>query len=285
VGPLSPVALEALYARGASRFLRVGGLRWHLRDEGAGPPLLLLHGRAASLHTWDGWVAALSGRHRCLRVDLPGFGLTGPHPERRYGVADTVAELLRLMDALGLERVSVAGSSFGGHLAWALAAAAPERLRALILIDAAGYRGRRAPLVFRLAVSPLARPVVTRALPRAAVAAVLRDIYGDPSAVSRERVDLYWRLMRREGNPEAFLDHLRAYASEGVPRVVGVRAPTLVQWGARDPWLRPKWAARFAADIEGAETIVYDDLGHVPMEEAPSRTAEDAADFLARRGG
>ena len=80
--PDRPVqTLVARWALPPSDFIEVKGQLVHLRDEGPRndpAPLLLLHGTGASLHTWEGWAAALKARHRVIRIDLPGFGLTGP---------------------------------------------------------------------------------------------------------------------------------------------------------------------------------------------------------------
>lgn len=69
--------LKAKYTTPSSSFISVDGANLHYRDEGQGPAILLLHGTAASLNTWDGWATELSKSHRVLRLDLPGFGLTG----------------------------------------------------------------------------------------------------------------------------------------------------------------------------------------------------------------
>jgi pimeloyl-ACP methyl ester carboxylesterase len=73
--------------------------------------IVLLHGTGASLHTWDGWVAALQQEHRVIRVDLPGFGLTGPSPDGRYGIAGYVSFVIALMDELQVRRAVIAGNS------------------------------------------------------------------------------------------------------------------------------------------------------------------------------
>ena len=84
-------ALLPAYARDASRFIDVDGMKVHYRDEGSGPPLLLLHGTGASLHTFNAWAAALSPHFRVVRMDLPGFGLTGPSPGADYSIPAFVA--------------------------------------------------------------------------------------------------------------------------------------------------------------------------------------------------
>ena len=113
-------ALAPRWAPSPSTFVTVEGLRVHVRDEGARTdpvPVVLLHGTSASLHTWDGWVAALAPARRVIRMDLPGFGLSDGFPSGDYGVPRYVAFLRRLLDQLGVSRAIVAGNSLGGQLA------------------------------------------------------------------------------------------------------------------------------------------------------------------------
>ena len=83
-------SLKARWAAPPSRFVTLQGMQVHVRDEGPRDdptPIVLIHGTSASLHTWDGWVAALSPHRRVVRMDLPGFGLTGPAPDGDYSMA------------------------------------------------------------------------------------------------------------------------------------------------------------------------------------------------------
>ncbi len=76
--------LRGRWAPAPSVFLEVAGMRVHVRDEGPREdacPIVLIHGTSSSLHTWDGWAAALKEQRRVVRFDLPGFGLTGPSPD------------------------------------------------------------------------------------------------------------------------------------------------------------------------------------------------------------
>src|SRR6187397_398902 len=77
--------VEARWARPPSKFVDVDGLRVHVRDRGKGPVVVLVHGSNSSLFTWEGWARALETDHRVITLDLPGHGLTGPHPRARYG--------------------------------------------------------------------------------------------------------------------------------------------------------------------------------------------------------
>jgi pimeloyl-ACP methyl ester carboxylesterase len=109
--------LRRRWGRAPSEFLKVAGMKVHLRDEGPRDdpsPIVLLHGTLSSLHTWNGWAEALAGNRRVIRFDLPGFGLTGPSPDRIYNVEHDLSVLIALLDALGIERCVLGGNSHGG---------------------------------------------------------------------------------------------------------------------------------------------------------------------------
>jgi pimeloyl-ACP methyl ester carboxylesterase len=279
--------LKARWATPPSVFVPLQGMQVHLRDEGvAGDelPILLLHGTSASLHTWDGWVDALAPTRRVIRVDLPGFGLTGPFPHDDYHVTRYVAFVIDLLDSLEIPSVVVAGNSFGGQLAWELATAAPERVAALILIDAAGYpmAPESIPIGFRVALNPSLQPVVTRLLPRRMVEASVHDVYGDPARVTAELVDRYYELALRAGNRRALGLRLEQAVNREAraARIATITQPTLVLWGGKDRLIPPGTAARFAQDIAGSRLVIFEALGHVPHEEDPHASAAAVLAFL-----
>lgn len=278
---LPAAAVAERYASGASQFVEVGGLDVHVRDQGSGPALVLLHGSNASLHTWDGWADELSDRFRVVTLDLPGHGLTGPDPRQRYDTDEMARFVDGFADVLGLRRFSIGGNSMGGAVAWHYAALHPDRVERLILVDAAGYpRQEPAPLVFRVARLPVLGELLTLLTPDALFEQNLRDVYGDPDQVTDELVDRYAALNRREGNRRAAVARLRAPERDDTELLATISAPTLVLWGAQDSWIQPEHAEHFAQDIPDAEVIVYEGLGHVPMEEDPVRTAADVRAFL-----
>jgi hypothetical protein len=282
--------LKARYGGPTSRFLPMDGMDVHWRDEGpsgaAQPPLaiLLLHGTGASLQTWDGWARELSKEFRVVRLDLPGFGLTGPHPSADYSPAATVDFLERFAAATGLQRFVVAGNSLGGLYAWRFALRHPEHVRGLILIDAAGYPSDLTgpgTLGLRLARTPVVSELMRWAPVDAMVGSGLRGAYADPSKVTPETIDLYASLMRRPGNRAAMGDRARAQTPvTGWEQIQNIRTPTLILWGQHDTWLPPVMGERFKRDIPGSRLILYPELGHVPMEEDAASTARDTLIFL-----
>ncbi|MCJ0765655.1 alpha/beta fold hydrolase [Variovorax terrae] len=284
--PDQPVAaLKARWAPPPSQFIAVQGMQVHLRDEGPRDdpePLVLLHGTSASLHTWDGWAAALRGQRRVIRVDLPGFALTGPQPQDDYSIDAYVRFVAALLDQLGVQRAVLAGNSLGGQIAWSFAAAQPQRVTRLVLVDAAGYDFASAsvPLAFRIARLPMLAPLLEHTLPRGMVEGSVRNVYGDPAKVTPELVDLYYDMALREGNRRALGLRMRQRLAVHPERIATLKLPTLILWGGRDRLIPPDSARRFAQDIAGSRLVMFDDLGHVPHEEDPARTVAAVKAFL-----
>lgn len=311
LAPIQPdrsgASLERRYTNGASEFVRVDDARIHYRAEGPtdGPTLLAIHGGYSSLHTWEGWAERLRDRVRVVRLDMPGFGLTGPRATGSHTLASLVDVVGRFCDELGLSEVAVAGNSLGGAVAWRLAADRPELVSRLLLLDAGG-----ASLLSTLARNyrVLGSDVVPRYFtPRIVVRMLLWDAYGDPSKVTGDLVTRYHDLILRRGNRRAVIELANNYQEEflddheprfqvGTPAlpsttdsspavydgydVSDVRAPTLFQWGDEDRWLPVSFGRELAARVSDHRFVTYDGVGHVPMEEAPAPTAADAAAFL-----
>jgi pimeloyl-ACP methyl ester carboxylesterase len=280
--------LVARWAPSPSDFIELDGQLVHLRDEGPRDdpaPLVLVHGTSASLHTWEGWVAALRMQHRVISFDLPGFGLTGPNAAGDYR-GDTYARfVLQLMDALKVQRFVIAGNSLGGEVAWRTALMAPERVTKLILVDAAGldFEPTSVPIGFMLARVPVFNHVIDWVLPRPLVVSSVQSVYGDPAKVSEALVDRYYQLTLREGNRRALVQRLQQNErGADAGRIRELKLPTLILWGGRDRLIPPDVGRRFAADIAGSELVVFDDLGHVPQEEDPQRSVVIVEAFLRR---
>ncbi|MDB5857596.1 MAG: alpha/beta hydrolase family protein [Ramlibacter sp.] len=287
----TPSELGARWAAPPSQFIELQGMRVHLRDEGPRDdplPIVLLHGTSASLHTWEGWARALRAERRVIRVDLPGFALTGPHPRDDYSMPAYVGFVRALADRLGLKRFVLAGNSLGGQIAWSAAAAMPDRVARLILVDASGYptellqTRQDIPLGFRLAAMPWLQPLVRNTLPRRVVEASVRNVYGDPAKVTPELVDVYYDMTLRQGNRRALSRRMEQGYTADVRQLAQLTMPTLILWGGKDRLTPPDFARWFARDIAGSRLVVFEDLGHVPHEEDPQRTLQEARRFLAR---
>ncbi|TDP63032.1 alpha/beta fold hydrolase [Roseateles toxinivorans] len=287
--PERPVqSLVPRWAPPPSEFIDLDGQLVHLRDQGPKTdttPIVLIHGTSASLHTWEGWVRELQPTRRVISFDLPGFGLTGPNDSGDYSDPAYVRFVLALMDRLKLKQVVIGGNSLGGEIAWQVAASAPARVKALVLVDAGGYdfQPESIPLSFQLARLPGARYLIKGILPRRLVEQSVRNVYGDPSKVGSELVDRYFEMAVREGNREALTQRM-AQLEPGryAQQVPTLKQPTLILWGGRDRLIPLSNGQRFAREIAGSELKVFDALGHVPQEEDPAQTVLAVKAFLAR---
>ncbi|MFK8054063.1 MAG: alpha/beta fold hydrolase [Woeseiaceae bacterium] len=277
------------YQNAASRFINIDGQSVHYRREGnpEKPALLLIHGTASSLHTWDGWVTALEADFDLVRLDLPAFGLTGPAPDRDYRITRYVALVDAFATSLELDYFAIAGNSLGGHIAWQYTLTHPAKVQAQILIDPSGFidPDDEPPLAFKLARTPIVNRVMPLFAPRRLYEKSVYDVYGDDSKVTETLIDRYFNLSLFEGNRQAFVD--RALQSERPPveRLTEIQTPTLILWGEDDLWIPVKDATKFAAAINESELIIYPGAGHVPMEEIPVITANDARRFLTAQQG
>lgn len=279
---LPPAALERQYADGASRFIEAGGVRFHYRDQGAGEPIVLLHGLTANLFVWDEWARRLSEHLRVIRLDLPGHGLTGPDPKDRYDWRQIAGSVVRFLDELGVARATLVGNSLGGAIAWQIAARHPERVDRLVLVAPVGYTANgQLPWLLRLLAHPVSGPLLARLTPKGTFMQRLERTHADPAHVDPAQAERQYRLFRRAGNRDALGAILRGgEALETEALLARIQVPTLILWGAEDPVLPPSNAQRFARDIDDAEVVVIPGAGHAPMLEQPERSVAMLYDFL-----
>ena len=282
-------SVESLVARWApppSDFMEVQGQLVHFRDEGPRDdptPLVLLHGTSSSLHTWEGWVAALKQQRRVISFDLPGFGLTGPSVRGDYTGEAYVRFTLDVLDALHVQRFAIAGNSLGCEIAWRTALRAPLRVDKVILVDSGGctLRPESVPVGLQLARIPVLTHLLDIVLPRGVVEYSVQQAYGNPERVSATLVDRYFELTLREGNRRALAQHMQQMQTGADPAdIQQLKLPTLILWGGRDRLSPPACAQRLHADIAGSTVAMFDTLGHVPQEEDPQRTVAVVRQFL-----
>jgi pimeloyl-ACP methyl ester carboxylesterase len=282
--------LQEKYGAAADRMLDMpSGERVRYRDQGDRnrPPLVLVHGYAASLDTWEPWVARLGERYRLISLDLPGHGLTETPAEYAVSTERYVAVVNAVADAAGLQTFSLAGSSMGGRVAWEYALAHSERLDALILVDAAGWpfaeRRGGAPLVFQL----LHNPVIGRLLSNLDTTALTRQglqaSFVNQAMVDDAMVNRYVEFSRAPGHRPILRALQLDYGRFATPDLLaGIAKPTLILSGEQDNLVPVAQARRFAAAIPGSELITFPNVGHLPQEEIPDASSEVVANFLAR---
>lgn len=265
----TPVKRAEHYIDGRSRFITVDGLSVHYKREGRGPVILLLHSSGSSLLGFDQLTQRLAGDFEIVRLDLPGFGLTGPRADRDYRISTYVAFVARFMSVFALERFSIAGSSLGGNIAWNFAIDHPDRVDALILMNATGYPEKSLPVAIRLARNPLLKPLLRRWGPRRATEQSLRKLVGSRmTCIDAAMVDRVHAMLSRPGNRAAFVDFANTLQTDRSGDIPRIGAPTLVLRGERID------GQYFARDLRDCHDVVYPGVGHLLPEEIPVEAAD-----------
>lgn len=274
--------LKLKYTDGESEWVTINGMETHFKKEGTGPPLVLIHGTGASLHTWDDWTDGLLNYCTVYRMDLPAFGLTGPSPDADYTIDAYVDFIDDFVISQGLDSFVIGGNSLGGSIAWAYTVNHPSKVSKLILLDAGGYpqEDKTEALAFKIANNPFLRPLMKHITPKSFIEKNMIQVYGDDSKVTDELVTRYHDMALREGNRQAFIDRVHTRHADLSKRIKEINCPTLIQWGEEDTWVDLNNAYKFDRDIATSKLIIYPGVGHVPMEEAPSQTVLDVIEFL-----
>lgn len=287
-GDIPYADLEAKYAGPASRYLTLpDGVRVHYRDQGKrdGQPLVLLHGFSASLHTWEPWVGELAGDYRIVSLDLPGHGLTRTPDGYALSTEGHVAVVQGVARALELDPFVLAGNSMGGAVAWNYALAHPDRLRGLVLVNAAGWPRSEAPdsqpLAFKLMGNPVGRALLRNIDPRPVAEPGLKDAYLDEGLVTEAVVDRYVDFARAPGRRALLLAPRETPRTPTRPETFAkIATPTLVIHGDEDRLIPVADGRAMAGAIPGARLITYPKVGHIPMEQIAKQSAADVRAFV-----
>jgi len=282
--------LESAYAGANDHFAEFpGGIRLHYRDQGGKdkPVLVLLHGYGDSYATWEGWAKVLEDRYRVVSLDLPGHGLSAAPADYQLD-ADAYARLVAdFATRLQLPPFALAGNSMGGGVAWKVALLAPENLRALVLVDAAGWPANAAggspSLAFRVLQHPIGRWVLARIDNKPLITQGLTAQVYDKSLITEALVARWADYQLYPGHRPILMSAAPSSHSQAtVEKLAAIKLPTLVLHGEYDPLIPLENGRKFAAAIPGAQLISYPHVGHMPQREIPEKSAADVAAFLAK---
>jgi pimeloyl-ACP methyl ester carboxylesterase len=270
-----------------TRRLEIEGRSVGVVDTGGdGPALLFVHGLGGIWQNWLLNIPAFMGSHRCVAVDLPGFGLS-EKPQGEISIPRFARTVDAVCDRLGIEEPVVVGNSMGGFVGAELAVSYPTRVSKLVLVAAAGLSteylsrepllvGARAFMVLTARTGLRGSPVVKRRrLRRIALQLVVRY----PERLS---VPLATELVGGANAP-GFIDAFEALMSYSFrDKLARIEVPVLIVWGRNDMLVPVDDAEMFEHLIgENAHSVIFEDTGHLPMLERPTRFNELLRGFLA----
>jgi pimeloyl-ACP methyl ester carboxylesterase len=261
-------------------FADVEGARVRYVDTGGdGPAVVLLHGFASSLETWDRVIPALARHHRVLALDLKGFGWSD-RPEGDYSPAAQARLVLALMRARGIERAAIVGHSWGAGIALQVALAAPQQVSRLALYDAWVYQEQLPPFFLWAHTAGVGETLFALFYDQR-VDERLAPAFYDQRFVTEELVEAVERSLERPGTRAAALAAVRGQNYGAVQhRYREIGQPVLLLWGQEDTVTPVVIGERLARDLPAARLIRYPRCGHFPMIEAEAGSTAALAAFL-----
>ena len=288
-GDIPVDVVDAKYSNPSSLFITLTNeSRIHYRDEGnrRGEPIILIHGFGASLHTWTHWVELLGDEFRVITLDLPAHGLTGSVPNKDYSTTAFVETVGLLAGHLELSHFAIGGNSMGGEVAWRYALAHPQDVRALLLVNSAGlkewHNPAEQPLAFQLLTQKWFRSVASILDPYYLISRAVHSSYNNSPIINDDLILRYYHMVMRDGSREAIITR-SSYPQQNdiTPTdLMKVNQPTLILWGREDSVIDVSMASKFDEVIENSTLIIYEQVGHVPMEELPDKSADDVRTFM-----
>jgi len=253
------------------RTVNVQGIPTHLFEAGppTAPTVLYLHGTFLG-NLWLDFHNALSQNFHIFAPDIPGFGLT-ERPDWMRDMSDYILYFRDLLNTLDLDKPVLVGHSLGGWMAAELAVWYPERVKKLVLSNAAGIRVKGALIAHLFAMNPLE---------------LLNTCFDDLMAATP--------LMPAEFNTDYLLSQYRQrvtlaslawnphYDPKLERRLASITCPTLIVWGANDRLIPPVYGDAFQRAIPNSELVKLEGTGHMPMFEKPEQWTRVISEFLSR---
>lgn len=265
------------------RLVEAGGTRFHVTEQGDGPPLLLIHGLGAQLRSYAAdMVAELARDFRVIRVDRPGSGYSPPLPSRSQRLADQADALAALIETMGLERPWLVGHSLGGALSLHLAERHPDRIAGLALIAPATQPVLDVPEVFRglmvpLPLTGLVSRTIAVPLGQATRDKVLEQVFRPEPVPADYLTAGGGALALRPGNIAAACADLQLAqvdAQEMVGRYGALKLPVAILYGRSDNLLDYRLHGGATADAIPGARLTLVDGGHMLPFTQPIETAQ-----------
>jgi pimeloyl-ACP methyl ester carboxylesterase len=266
------------------------GIDLAVRVAGKGPVLVLLHGMAGSSATWRHVIPLLAPTFTVVAPDLLGHGASSK-PRTDYSLGSHASCVRDLMVALGHERATFVGQSWGGGVAMQMAYQFPERCERLVLVGSGGL-GTEVNAILRALSLPgaaYALPIGCRPLFRDAGEKLGGWMAGLGGHLGAEAVEI-WRAYAALADPEmrrafvltlrSVVDHLGQRVSARDRLYLTEDMPTLIVWGDRDPIIPLQHGLDAHAAIPGSRLEVFPGAGHFPHCGSPVRFAEVVTAFV-----
>jgi pimeloyl-ACP methyl ester carboxylesterase len=269
-------------------FIDIAGCQLRYRDSETGKlPILFIHGIGESLEFWTPQEALAGDSYRIITIDLPGHGLSasGIQP---YDPAKFADYCWKFLDAIGIDKAVLVGNSMGGGISILMAESQPQRVKKIVLANAATL-GRATAVPFRLMTLPLLGKILTKPSTQG-VEQQLKAIFHDPKVVTDEIRTIATRNVMSSERAKAFLSTLKLMTDFGgqkqsiidaaLSALKGLDMPVLFIHGRQDsvlPFEHSVAAQKLAAN---SKLVLFDDCGHTPQIEKPELFNDELKRFI-----
>jgi pimeloyl-ACP methyl ester carboxylesterase len=277
--------LQASYSI-QEHWITLDGARMRYLRDGAGPPLVLLHGLLGYSFSWRHAMPVLARHATVHAVDMLGAGFSDRPRGLDCCLKQNAARLLRFMDAVGIAECDLLGSSHGGAVAIMGAALAPGRIRRLILVAPVNPWSTHGKVMAAFLSSRFIAPIFLRTAPHLQIAhsVFLRRLYGDTARIRPGTLEGYAAPLAVPGTFDYGLSVLRSWTQDlqdlksVLPRIAEI--PTLLIWGSMDAAVDPSSAVRLRETFTNCRLITFEGVGHLPYEEVPEQFNSTVIEFL-----
>ncbi|WP_226647897.1 alpha/beta fold hydrolase [Microbulbifer variabilis] len=252
---------------------------------GSGEPLILLHGLGADKDNWVRIARYLTRHFQIIALDLPGFGESLKNPDLNYDVLPQVERLNSFIKALDLEHFHLAGNSMGGYIAGNFANTYLEKIKSLWLLNPLGIENSLNSNMFEKVLHN-ERPTIL-ARNRKEYEALIDQVFhkrpfipgfavSELSKTAKSNFSLHLKIFN---DIHKIKDGKIRFSSPLETTLKGFPLPTLITWGKEDRVLHPSAGSTLSTEMKGSRLELMDDIGHLPMIEAPRLTADQFISF------
>jgi len=272
----------------ASHFFKVPAGRLHYADEGAGQPVVMIHGNPTWSFLYRNLIKELRPDYRCIAMDHLGFGLSDKPPDWSYLPEDHATNLGKLIRKLGLKNITLAVQDWGGPIGLSYAVANPENVKRVIIMNTWAWPVNRDPYYIAFSTfvgGPIGRLLIRRY--NFFAKSIMRRAFGDRNRLTPHVHEHYLRaLAAPDDRKGCYVFPKRILGSTPWLRQlwndisVLNGKPKLIVWGMRDIAFREKELSRWEQTFPDARSIRLDSVGHFVQEEARDELAEAVVSFL-----
>ena len=279
---------DAVFNAEYSRFAQVDGVPVHYQEAGesSAPPLALIHGFASSNLVWSKVLLSLADAgFRVIAPDLLGYGYSGKPRDLDYTIASQAKMVVGLLDQLGIARIVLVGSSYGGAVAATIALDQPERVEKLVLVGAVTNNRPTRYMLMRLFGSPIIGDILSPLVvgSRRLLRMRMKRVYDRHAwQLDERRVQARHLPLATRGTHRAIIRTVRRWDAERISRDAHLlKQPTLIVWGDTDREVPLADGVRLQQEIPDSRLFVFRECGHLPHEEYPEEFTTLVAEFCS----